>query len=140
MEGFLFSKNDIKNEKVDQKDCLSVLTWSGKGIKLDKRALDMKKVDATNFELWCWENILSMVAIQNACGKQMKKPVIECRMFSQVNAKLLDYILSKVDPETMEENLSNVEIDKRWWVMLKKLEEMMKWIQATIDYFNVISK
>ena len=51
MEGFLFSKNDIKNEKVDQKDCLSVLTWSGKGIKLDKRALDMKKVDATNFEL-----------------------------------------------------------------------------------------
>ena len=43
----------------------------------------------------------------------MKKPVIECRMFSQVNAKLLDYILSKVDPETMEENLLNVEIDKR---------------------------
>ena len=43
----------------------------------------------------------------------MKKTMIECRMFSRVNAKLLDYILSKVDPETMEENLSNVEIDKR---------------------------
>ena len=51
----------------------------------------------------------------------MKKPVIECRMFSRVNAKLLDYILSKVDPETMEENLSNVEIDNE---MMSDVEEV----------------
>ena len=62
-----------------------------------------------------------VVAIQNVCGKQMKKPVIECRMFSPVNAKLLDYILSKVDLKTMEENLSNVEIDDK---MMSDVEEV----------------
>merc|ERR1712087_596159 len=51
------------------------------------------------------------VAILNACGKQMKKPVIESRMFSRVNANLLDYILSKVDSKTMGETLAHAEID-----------------------------
>ena len=41
----------------------------------------------------------------------MKKPVIESRMSSQVNANLLDYILSKVDSKTMEETLAHVEIN-----------------------------
>ena len=41
----------------------------------------------------------------------MKKPVIESRMFSRVNANLLDYILSKVVSKTMEETLAHVEID-----------------------------
>ena len=51
----------------------------------------------------------------------MKKTMIECRMFSRVNAKLLDYILSNVDPETMEKNLSNVEIDNE---MMSDVEEV----------------
>ena len=51
----------------------------------------------------------------------MKKPVIECRMFSRVNAKLLDYILSMVDTKMMEENLANVETDNE---MTSNVEEV----------------
>ena len=61
------------------------------------------------------------VAIQNACGKQMKKPVIESRMFSRVNANLLDYILSKVVSKTMEETLAHVEIDNE---MMSDVDEV----------------
>ena len=51
----------------------------------------------------------------------MKKPVIESRMFSQVNANLLDYILSKVDSKTMEETLAHVEIDNE---MMSDVDEV----------------
>ena len=51
------------------------------------------------------------VAILNACGKQMKKPVIESRMFSRVNNDLLDYFLSKVDNKMMEESLAKVAVE-----------------------------
>ena len=51
------------------------------------------------------------VAILNACGKQMKKPVIESRMFLRVNNDLLDYFLSKVDKNVMEGSLAQVAID-----------------------------
>ena len=51
------------------------------------------------------------VAILNACGKQMKKTLIESRMFSQVNNDLLDYFLSKVDKNVLEGSLAQVAID-----------------------------
>ena len=51
----------------------------------------------------------------------MKKPVIESRMFSRVNANLLDYILSKVDSKTMEETLAHVEIDNE---MMSDVDEV----------------
>ena len=51
----------------------------------------------------------------------MKKPVIESRMFSRVNANLLDYILSKVDSKTMKENLANVEMDNE---MMSDVDEV----------------
>ena len=41
------------------------------------------------------EQAFSMwVAILNACGRQMKKPVIESRMFSRANREHLDDILA----------------------------------------------
>ena len=51
----------------------------------------------------------------------MKKPVIESRMFSRVNANLLDYILSKVVSKTMEETLAHVEIDNE---MMSDVDEV----------------
>ena len=48
-------------------------------------------------------------------------PVIESRMFSRVNANLLDYILSKVDSKTMEETLAHVEIDNE---MMSDVDEV----------------
>ena len=51
----------------------------------------------------------------------MKKPVIESRMFSRVNANLLDYILSKVDSKTMEETLAHVEIENE---MMSDVDEV----------------
>ena len=51
------------------------------------------------------------VAILNACGKQMKKPVIESGVFSRVNNDLMDYFLSKVDKKMMEGSLAQVVID-----------------------------
>ena len=40
------------------------------------------------------------VAILNGCGRQMKKPVLESRMFSRVNKEHLDDILASAGNAT----------------------------------------